>query len=259
MGHLLWIAIHAIASASADGGSPADVRPDRDGEGWVVDRLIAAVPEPTSEKAASGAEQTGRKPITQSELEFEARVELLLQGGSRAATAPLDDELLAHVLDYVIGQDLALLEIQRLKIEEPDDQEVAQDLKRIQDQFPTQADYRAFLTRYDASDYHAGEDALMAILRRNARVARYLTRRVRLLARVDDADVKKYIAEHPEEVGSLDRQAATVAVRAKLLRDREMEITQHEMNAIRERHRFEVFIAPVARRPRPSDASSRQP
>ncbi len=247
---MVWTAI-LIASLAAASSGP-------DGGTWVVDRLIAAVPEAAPEKTPGGSETVGRKPITESELEFEARVALIRQGAMGAATAPLDDDVLAHVLDFVIGQDLALLEIQRLKIEEPDPKEVASQLKSFADHFPSPAAYRAFLSLYDPSDPRAGEDALAAILSRDLRVSRYLDRRVRLLAHVDEAEVKKYIADHPAEVASLDRQLAIEAVRARLTRDRAAEITRREMDAIRERHRYEVqLIAPLARRTRAAEPSSR--
>ena len=244
MGHpLAWFL--TLAAAQADGGA------------WVVDRLVAVVPEASTEKAGASSEATGRKPITASELDFEARVDLIRQGGIAASSGSLDDEVLARTLDYVIGQDLAMLEIQRLKIEEPEAQEVDRELKSFQRQFPSAAAYQAFLGRFDPGDPRGAEDALVAILKRDLKVAKYFDRRIRLLARVDEVEVKKYIAEHPQELAAMDRQSAMDLVRTKLTRERATEVTRREMDAIRERHRFEVqLIARFAHRPAPSDARS---
>jgi hypothetical protein len=240
---VLAIAATATASTASDGGA------------WVVDRVIVAVPEAVAEKG--GGETGGKRPITQSELDFEARVALIRQGGILAATRTITEELLTDTLDYVIGQNLAQMEIQRLKIDEPDESEVTREREAFANRFPTPSTYQAFLKRYDAGDPHVGEEALTAILRRDLRVARYFERRVRLMVRIDEGEVKKYIAEHPEAMAALDKQAATEAVRAKLARERAAEITRHEMAAIRERHRFEVqMIAPIARHARSSEASS---
>lgn len=198
--------------------------------GAVVDRLVAAI---------------GGKPLTLSELEFETRVAFIRQGGIRAADAALDDALLGRVLDLVIVQWLILAEVERLRVDEADEEEVQREARAFAQQFETPAAYRAFLARQDVTDA-----TVAAIVRRELRVARYMERRVRLLARVEDAEVRRHLALHPDEVRGLDEREAFEAVRQKLSRDNAARVTRREMDEIRRRGDVRV----VARFPRPSDA-----
>src|SRR5262245_14618602 len=53
--------------------------------------------------------------LTQSELEFEARVALVQRGGVAAVTAELDAETLRNALDFAIGQRLQVFEAEKLR------------------------------------------------------------------------------------------------------------------------------------------------
>ncbi len=208
-----------------------------DGGPWVVDRLVAAI--------------AGR-PLTLSELDLEARVVLVRQGALHAAQAPLDEDLLVRVLDYVITQSLVVHELDRLKLDEVEGEEVRTQVRGFASRFESPAAYQSFLARQDVA-----EEALAAIFRRDLRVARYVERRVRLQARVEDSEVRAYLDAHADEVAGMDRGAAADAVRAKLSRERAAEVTRREMAEVRARHQGEVrLVAPFTRRLRPGEAGT---
>jgi hypothetical protein len=146
-------ALAAALGAPASGAAPA-----------VVERVVAVIRSPAAQQP---------RILTLTKVEEETRVALVARGGTLAATAPLDAQALRAGLDWLVDQTLLADEAARLQIPDVDAVEVAAELQRFRARFPRPAAYAAFLARQDLA-----EEELAGIMRRGARVRRYLESRL---------------------------------------------------------------------------------
>ncbi|MEO1170973.1 MAG: hypothetical protein AAFX94_02825, partial [Myxococcota bacterium] len=131
-----------------------------------------------------------REVITESELVLEARLALARRGATRSASQPIDERFLASFLDYLINQLLVSTQARRVASTEVSDDEVAAEIERFADKFPTRTAFDSFLQDFDVSD-----DRLRASILRDLRNGVYVTRRmnVRLMGRDLPPDSTEYI------------------------------------------------------------------
>jgi hypothetical protein len=127
--------------------------------------------------------------ITRTKLTEEARVALVSRGATAAASGPLDREALRAALDWLLDQILLADDAARLRIDDVPHEDVLAELRRFAARFPTRAEYERFLAASDLS-----EDELLVTLARTVRVQRYLESRVGRAARVDEAEVDRWLA-----------------------------------------------------------------
>jgi hypothetical protein len=148
--------------------------------GRVIEEVVAVVRNPATAPA---------RVITRTKLTEEARVALVSRGATAAASGPLDREALRAALDWLLDQILLADDAARLRIDDVPHEDVLAELRRFAARFPTRAEYERFLA---ASDL--GEDELLVTLARTVRVQRYLESRVGRTARVDEAEVDRWLA-----------------------------------------------------------------
>jgi hypothetical protein len=150
-------------SATADSGSKAPAEPSLPAElegATLIDSIVARV---------------NRHPITQSQLDLEARLALATHGEIGAAESRLNEAQLASALDYLIDQLLLEDEAERLQIFEVDDQQARQAQRQLEARFPPGKTLQAFLDRFGISN-----DMLDGALQRQLRAERYLDSRIRI-------------------------------------------------------------------------------
>lgn len=129
--------------------------------------------------------------ITTAELDFEARVFLIRNGGVEAATRPLPPSSLWAALDALIGQRLLVAEAERLKAYDLEPFVLERELAVFKERLQTQTRFEAFLAQHQAD-----EAALVAVLGRLVRAQRVLEAKFRLRAQVGEGEVRRYIAAH---------------------------------------------------------------
>jgi hypothetical protein len=168
----------------------------------VVERIVAVVRNP-----ASGTP----RPLTLTKLVEEARVALVGQGATEAATAPLDDAALRAALRWVVDQWLVSDEAARLQVGEVTREESQGAVARFRARFADGAACQAFLASIDLT-----EEELGVTLARGLRVQRYLDGRVSRAARV--AGEERVQAELRQVISDL-RARAEVRVLWPALRD----------------------------------------
>ena len=161
MGAIGILTALALSAPPASAPKPADALLPSELEGAVlIDSVVARV---------------NRHPITESQLEIEARLALAEHGEVAAAQRPLSDSQLSSALDYLIDQLLLEDEAQRLEVFEIDDEQTRKALSRLAARFPASQPLRTFLDRYGISS-----DMLDASLRRGLRAEQYLDNRIRV-------------------------------------------------------------------------------
>ncbi len=169
----------------------------------------------------------GRRVITLSQLEAEARIALATHGPVEAAEAPLDPAVLGSTLDYVISQDLVEEEASRLGVfpVTAADCELAEE--RLAARFPTHAAFERFLVRF-------GIDAerLRASVRRTLRAERYLQHQLGPQAQPSDLEIAAWQARHPA-AGPAAQARATA--RALLSREKYQALTTALVRDLRAR------------------------
>ncbi len=171
-----------------------------------------------------------QRPILLSELEFEARVALIGQGGIEAADAPSRALDLSPALDYLIGQLLAQAEAERLQVYAVADEEVQERLSAFAAALGSAAALERFLARHEVN-----EGYLAAILRRELRVERYLDGRARPASRPSEEAMRAWYSTHRAELG--DRPFAEVkeTVRLRLSRERYEEYVRKHLEDLQTR------------------------
>lgn len=229
-------------SAEAAPGSPPGARSPEPGSASasnlrLVDQLVAVVE---------------KQPIMRSEIEFEARVALISKGGIAAIDAELSDDVLASTTDYVIGQKVAFLEAERLQVFTVDDAEVFEVRHALVQRFPNELAYRQFLEKHETS-----EEQLLAILRRDLRVARFIDSKVKLMARVSEAELRRFYDTHAEDFAGQPYTRVREGIRAMLLRERYQDLARSQLDQLRARSDIRL-VAGFARsrikpRPPPTD------
>ncbi|MBI5547144.1 MAG: hypothetical protein HY901_24960, partial [Deltaproteobacteria bacterium] len=206
----------------------------------VIDRIVAIVE---------------RRPLLLSELEFEARIALIQQGGTGAATAPLTDEDLAAALEWAIGQRLALAEAERLQVFDVEESEVTKALKAFQARFASDKQLLAFLDSQEAT-----QEQLAAVLLRELRVSRFLDSKVKLSARASEEELRRYYAGHVQELGGRPYEQVRDSIKAQLTRERYVVLAGKQLDELRARADVRT-VAPFARPSEPpnGDAAPEHP
>lgn len=184
-------------------------------ESRVLDRVVAIVEQ---------------QPLLLSELEFEARVALIQQGGTNAATAPLGEEDLAAALEWAIDQRLALAEADRLRVFLVDEAKVQEAIRAFQARFRSPREAEAFLLAQEATPAE-----LAAVLRRDLRVSQFINSKVRLSARVTSEDLRRYYAAHAADFGGQPFESVRETIRALLTRDRYRALARKQLEELRAR------------------------
>jgi hypothetical protein len=161
--------------------------------------------------------------LTQSELDFEARILLVQAGGVTAAFAPLDDSTLRKVLDSVISQRLETAEADKLKAYPLEEGE----LDRAMGSFVTALGGPKELDRF-LKQHEADESMLAVVIARTLRTQRVLDGKLRLKAQVSEAEAKRLQADRGDLKG-----LSVPAVRQKLFAERFTTLTASELAAVR--------------------------
>jgi hypothetical protein len=149
--------------------------------GSVMEEVVAVVRNPASAPP---------RIVTLTKLTEEARVALVSRGATAAATGPLDRAALRAALDWLLDQMLIADDAARLRLDEAPREEVLGALRRFRARFASEAEYARFLSASDLP-----EEELLVTLARTVRVERYLQGRVGRAARVDEAEVDRWLAE----------------------------------------------------------------
>ncbi len=132
--------------------------------------------------------------ITYSELISQTRLLLLRSGGPRLATADtLSKNLVLAVLRSMVHRELLLGEMRRLQLSGAAQEDVERVVSSIRRCFATDGDFLRFLQRagFEEAGSEAGgaPESLLAILRAELQVERFLDIRVRLAAIVSEAEL----------------------------------------------------------------------
>lgn len=186
--------------------------PSARAESRILDRVVAVVE---------------RRVVTLSELSFETRVTLVQQGGTAAASAPLDEPLLASALDDLIGRRLLLVEAERLGAFPLEESEVQKSVNDFRNRFATDLELQRFLARQDED-----MQSLASVLGQKLRAAKVLDSKVRLRAQVTDAEVRRYYEAHQAELRQ-GFDSVRSALKEKLMRDRYTELAAAELRQAR--------------------------
>lgn len=218
---LLAISLSALSASGATPGSPSGSGSDSE----VIDRVVAVVE---------------GQVITQSELDFEARVALIERGGASAVFAPLDAPALRSALQWAIAQRLEAAEADRLHAFAVEDAEVLDRLRRFIGRFESHEAYERFLAAEEVD-----ESQLAEVLSRSLRAEKVLDSKVRLRARVTEDQVRAYFDAHAKDFPEGYAQARS-AIRERLTRDRYQELVQKELSAQRAGSSVRL-VAPFAR------------
>lgn len=190
-----------------EGGVPAGAS-----EGQVIDRVVAVIE---------------GQVLTQSELEFEARIALVERGAVLAIDEPLDDEALRSVLELVIAHRLLVLSADRLEAFTAEQADVGLRLVRFRKNFGSEEAFQAFLTRSGADVKHLTE-----VLKRNVRVGRIIDSRVRLRAQPSEEDLKRYFEQNARDYPE-GFEASKGRLRDKLRQEREKALAEEELAQVR--------------------------
>ncbi len=224
------------AQAAEGAQGPAASKSPRSQETRVLDQLVAVVE---------------KQPIMLSELEFEARVALINKGGTEAVDAELSEDVLASIADYVVGQKVAFLEAERLQVFAVDDAEVLKARAELVARFPHEKAYRDFLDGHEAS-----EEQLLAILRRDLRVARFIESKVKLMARVTEAELRRFYDSHGEDFAGQPFTKVREGIRTLLLRERYQDLARSQLEQLRARSDVRLVAAFARSRIRPPVTST---
>jgi len=165
--------------------------------------------------------------LTQSELEFEARVLFVERGAVLAIDEPLDEEALRTVLEQVIAHRLLVLSADRLEAFTAEQADVGLRLVRFRRNFGSEEAFQAFLTRSGADVKHLTE-----VLKRNVRVGRIIDSRVRLRAQPSEEDLRRYFEQHAGDYPE-GFEAARGRLRDKLRQAREKALAEEELAQVR--------------------------
>lgn len=167
--------------------------------GRVIEEVVAVVRNPASAPP---------RVVTLTKLTEEARVALVSRGATGAAIGPLDREALRAALDWLLDQVLLADDAARLRIDEVPHEQVLAELRRFAARFPSAAEYQRFLAASELT-----EEELLVTLARTVRVQRYLDSRIGRAARVDEAEVDRWLAEHgAARSGAAIRDAARAEI-----------------------------------------------
>lgn len=169
--------------------------------------------------------------ITSNELDFEARIFLIRNGGPGAAHGELGPQAQSSALEALIGQRLLVAEADKLKTYVLEDEVLDRELRAFKERMSSESALAAFL-----KEHQADEAMLVAVLGRFVRAQRVLDSKFKLRAQVGDAEVIRYLAEHPElKALPLER------VRQKLVKDRFVALTTEALREQRQTADVRLF------------------
>ncbi|MFN0062208.1 MAG: hypothetical protein ACKVPX_06805 [Myxococcaceae bacterium] len=177
----------------------------------VVDRVVAVV---------------DGQAITLSELEFEARVQLVRLGGDDAANLVLDGDALRAALELSIAHRLQASEADRLSAFAMEPSVVSEETNRFEQRFLSPQAFDAFLARHEADKTQLG-----LVLARTLRAERYLDSKLQFRAQVADADVRRYYDTHAEEQKT-PFDAIRNTLRERLVRERYAKLADAELKQL---------------------------
>lgn len=179
-----------------------------------------------------------QQPILRSDLEIEARVALIQQGGVAAAdVAVLDQEVLARTLEHVINQRLIGREADRLQVFRLEDEARRHAYEAFVRKLGGEALFQAFLNRHEISAHR-----IVVILERELRVTQFLANKVGLGARVAEIDARKYFEAHPERFHGTVFSDVQESIVAMLTRERVMTLTRQFLDALRSRAELRILM-----------------
>jgi hypothetical protein len=185
--------------------APAPAQP----QGEVLDRVAAVVE---------------GQVITLSELDLEARVQLIQRGGTTAATGPLDEETLRSALELSIAERVEALEADKLQAFQLDPEEVASAVGAFERRFSGPAAFQVFLAEHEAD-----RAQLAAILIRSIRAERLLDSKIQLRAQVADWEVRRYYDSHPD-LSQTPFEQLRSSLHDKLMRERYAQLARAELS-----------------------------
>ena len=184
----------------------------------------------------------GDRVVTRSDLELEARVVLVDNGGVEAAFGAIDAETMGSVLDWLLNQLLIHAEAERLQVFEVSADEVAREVERFRRRFGDPTAWRHFLATQDV-----GLERIASIFRRNLRVRRYLESRVKLTVRVGAEEVEAFYEENRSRFEGRPLSAVEDVIRGYLFKQRYERTVRTLVKELRERADVRVLVEPGAR------------
>ena len=180
--------------------------------------------------------------ITLSELEFEARVALVQQGGTAAASSLLDDNALAAALSLGISQRLEVNEGERLRAFNVEEPAVKERLQQFEARIGGKPALDAFLARNEAD-----QPQLEEVLARALRAEQVLDSKIRLRVQVSEADVRRVYEDRKSHGLDVPYEEMRASLRDELSRERYLAAARREMLAQRQSANVRL-IAPFTRR-----------
>lgn len=216
---------------------------------WKVAALMLALSAPgvTSAEEKAPLEVMDRvvalvegEVVTQSELEFEARVTFVQRGAIAAVSAPLDAPALKGALELSIAQRLFVREAEQLEIFPVEPAELETAVNAFKARFETPDAFARFLTAHEAD-----LQLLANVLGRSLRANRMLDSRVRLRAQVSDAEVRRHYEEHRAELAGTYEELRA-GLKEKLQRQKYGAVARAELEKLRRASNVRL-IAPFAR------------
>ena len=195
------------------GAAPAHAQPRR-----LLDEVVAVVEAQT---------------ITLSELEAEARIQLVLLRGQQLADASLGRPLLAATLRRLVEERIVLAEVERLRLFDLEKADVDREQHRLREKFATEVAYEAFLRQLELTDDEVG-----LLLARSLRVARYLDSRLRLPSQLRDAELD----EAARSAGALTKTQRE-ELRLRLQREKYERLLTDLLSGLRRRAAVRVLDA----------------
>ena len=188
--------------------------------------------------------------ITYSELLAETRLVLVRSGGPRLALAQsLSKPLVLAVLRAMVHRELLLAEMRRLQLGKAPEDGVLDALSSVRRRFATDGDYLRFLERAGFAELGAEDlapQSLLAILRAEQQVDRFLDIRIRLAAVISEADL--YACYQANAARFSGRSFAQV-----------QDLLRNTLQAQREREALKSLVEQLARRARIQYAKGYEP
>jgi hypothetical protein len=178
--------------------------------------------------------------ITQSELEFEARVFLVGHGALGASDGTLDTPALRSALELAINQRLQEREAEKLKAFPVEPGEIESAMASFRARFSTMGEYQAFLSRNEADELQ-----LVTVLSRGLRAEKMLDSKLKLRAQISESDVRAYYDQHSGELSGTYAELRQ-ALREKLFREKYTRMAAAEVTQLRQKADIRS-VAPFAR------------
>lgn len=178
--------------------------------------LLSAPPQLVDEVVA----EVGSSVITYSELLAEAQLALVRARGPKlAARSVIGEAFLRPVLRAMVDRLLLLQEIHRLKLRDPSPEELQAAVERLKARFETPGDFEAFVRGSGYAAALPGEPAppeLLASLKAELQVERFLKLRLRLKAKASEARLRRCYEANARLLEGRSFKRAEPEIRAQL-------------------------------------------